>query len=194
LIQELTVSANEFRLGEVWADILRRPYEYLVRRWNWKSAVTSAILRGAIFFTANLSAGRAAAVGAMLTEFSYRILFSGGVGSITQALRKCEPAWAAALSASVVLPVISHLVEFTVHLLRGTPRIRTSVAASVAFTILSALFNLYVMRRGVLVVGEAEDKTLLQDLAAIPRLIAGFVAAGPLALWRMLRRTGRRPD
>lgn len=187
MIEVLTENSEDPSLEAVWADIVRHPYEYLVRRWNWKSALTSAILRGAIFFVANLTAGRKAAVGAMLTEFGYRFFLSGGVGSVTQALRKCEPVWAAALSASVVIPAVSHMVEFTVHYLRGTPRIGASVSASIAFTILSALFNLYVMRRGVLVVG-AERKSLLEDLAALPGLLVGFAAAGPLVLWRMIRR------
>lgn len=25
-------------MGDAWAEIVRHPYEYLVRRWNWKSA------------------------------------------------------------------------------------------------------------------------------------------------------------
>jgi hypothetical protein len=175
------------RLDAVWADIARHPYEYLVRRWNWKAGVLSGMLRGAIFFATNLPAGRDAAVGATLTEFCYRILLSGGIGSVTEALRKCEPAWAAALTASVALPVFGHLMEFMVHFLRGTPRIRTSIAVSIAFSIFSALFNLYVMRHGVLVVG-GERRALIEDLAALPWLLAKFLAAGPLALWRKLRR------
>jgi len=176
------------RLEAVWADIARHPYEHLVRRWNWKSAVTSVILRAIIFFSTNLSAGLDAAYGAVITEFGYRVLLSGGIGALTQALRKCEPAWAAALSISVVLPIISHLVEFTVHFVRRTPRLGRSVGVSIAFTILSALFNLYAMRHGVLVVGR-ESKTLLEDLAALPRVIVGFLAAGPAALWRILHRS-----
>ncbi len=184
---ELTEHTGGLGLQAVWIDIACHPYQYLVRRWNWKSGVTSVILRATIFFSTNLSAGLDAALGAVATEFGYRILFSGGVGSLTQALRRCEPPWAAALSISVVLPIISHLVEFTVHFLRGTARLKTSVGVSIAFTILSALFNLFVMRRGVLVVG-TEGKTLLQDLAAMPRLIVQFVAFGPVILWRALHR------
>jgi hypothetical protein len=181
--------AGEARLGAAWADMARRPYEYLVRRWNWKAAVTSATIRGGIFFATNLGAGRDAALGAMVTEFGYRTLLSGSIGSVIQALRACEPAWAAALTASVVLPIISHLVEFTVHFLRGTPRIKTSIGVSVGFTVISALFNLYAMRRGVLVVGGQGSQTLIEDLAALPRIFAGFISAGPLALWRLLRRS-----
>ena len=172
-----------------WLDIARHPYEHLVRRWNWKSAVTSTIIRGAIFFTVNLSAGSDAAVSALLTEFGYRALLSGVIGSVTQTLRKCQPAWAATLSASIVLPAFTHLVEFTVHSIRGTPRLAAGVAASIAFTVLAVLFNLYAMRHGVFLVDQ-DQKSLLQDFAAMPKIIAGFVAAGPIALWRPVRRKG----
>lgn len=175
------------RVSDAWMNIVRHPYEYLVRRWNWKSAVLSAMLRGAIFFSTNLGAGRDAAVRAMLTEFAYRGLLSGVIGSFTEALRSCQPYWAAALTASVMLPAFSHVIEFTVHSLRGTPRMITSVSVSIGFSIVTVLFNLYAMRHGVLVV-DGEHKTLLEDLVAMPRIIAGFVAAAPLGLWRLLRR------
>jgi hypothetical protein len=38
--------------------------------WNYKSAVTSALIRGALFFAANVSAGWEAATGAFLAEFA----------------------------------------------------------------------------------------------------------------------------
>jgi hypothetical protein len=191
LVLSRTDNISPVSLHDLWVDLSHHPYEYLVRRWNWKAGVISGMLRGGIFFTANLSAGREAAMGAMLAEFCYRILFSGGIGSLTEAMRKCEPAWAASLLASVLLPVLGHLVEFTVHYLRGTPRLGTSVAASIGFSALSTLFNLYAMRRGFLVVG-GERRTLLQDMAALPRLLAGFVAGGPIALWKALRRHRER--
>jgi hypothetical protein len=184
----LTANGPEpLQLGAAWAGIIKHPYEHLVRRWNWKSAVTSAIIRGAIFFTTNLSAGRSAAAGALLTELGYRALLSGVTGSVTQTLRTCQPAWGAALTASVILPGFSHLVEFTVHSLRRTPRMMTSVSVSIAFSVVTILFNLYAMRRGVLVV-DGGGQTLLEDFAMMPRIVAGFVAAGPLALWRLMRR------
>jgi len=41
-----------------------------------------------------------------------------------------------------VLPLIGHFVEFSVHLLRGTPRLGISVAVSVGLTFISPLLNL----------------------------------------------------
>lgn len=177
------------RVSDAWANILRHPYEHLVRRWNWKAAVTSAMLRGAIFFCANLGAGRNAAVAALLTEFAYRALLSGAIGSVTQGLRSCQPYWAATLSAAVVLPAFSHLVEFTVHSLRGTPRMLASVSVSIGFSVVTVLFNLYAMRHGVLI-ADREHTSLVKDLVAMPKIVAGFISAGPQWLWRLLRGRG----
>jgi hypothetical protein len=128
-------------VAAVWADLLRRPDIYLVARWNWKSAMTSALIRGGIYFFSNLSSGFASATSAMLVEFSYRTLLSGAYGSVTQALRDGEPEWAATWSATAVLPLTGHLIEFTIHSLRGTPHLRRSLIASVTFSVLSILFN-----------------------------------------------------
>jgi hypothetical protein len=90
----------------------------------------------------------------------------------------------------VVLPICSHSVEFTVHWLRGTPKLAVSIIASVSFSVLSTLFNTYVQRRGVLVVGDEDRKSLLHDFALMPRMIGGFVALLPMAAWRAIRREG----
>ena len=76
----------------------------------------------------------------------------------------------------VLLPVVSHSLELVVHWWRGTPELTASIVASVAFTAVSTAFNLFAMRRGVLVVG-ATARTLLDDLRAMPRLIVLFVTS-----------------
>jgi hypothetical protein len=72
------------------------------------------------------------------------------------------------------IPVVSHSIEFAVHWLRGTPHLRSSVLASVCFTIVSTLFNLHAMREGVLLAGEG-SASLLADLRSIPRVIRSLV-------------------
>jgi hypothetical protein len=94
--------------------------------------------------------------------------------------------WQASLTVMVLLPLSSHSIEFMVHLVRHTPHLRTSIVSSVCFTCISTLFNLYAMRRGVLVTG-AGSGSVASDMRRIPGLIAGFVAAGPLALYRSVR-------
>jgi hypothetical protein len=157
------------------------------RRWNWKSAVLSSIVRALIFFGVNLTAGLHAALAALLTELTFRGVASGFYGALTEAFRFAEPGWAASLVAMILLPLTGHSLEFAVHLVRGTIKLRPSIAASVCFTAVSTLFNLYAMRRGALVTGEGWQ-SLGQDLKQMPRLVVSFVASGPLAVWRLFGR------
>ncbi len=90
---------------------------------------------------------------------------------------------AAGIAVMIILPVLTHSLELAVHLARGTPKLFTSIVASVCFTAISTLFNLYAMRRGALVVGDGSS-SVASDMRRMPRLIAGFVAAGPMALHR----------
>jgi hypothetical protein len=177
-------------VADVLRDLAAHPVDNLIRRWNWKAAATSVIMRGTIFFTANLSAGLDAALAVLLTEFVFRTLTSGFYGAVLQAFRKAEPAWAAALTTTVLLPLANHTTEFFIHWARGTPKLATSIIASVVFTILSTLFNLHVMRHGVLVVGE-HSHSLWHDMKQMPRLVVSFVAIAPLALYRAFTRKPR---
>lgn len=160
--------------GSVLRQLVADPWEQLVRRWNWKSAVFGALIRGGIFFATNLSAGREAAVGAMLAEFAWRFAVTGFYGAFIQRLRKAEPAWQATLLTAVALPVMNHVIEFAIHYARGTPKLQASIVASVCFTAVSMLFNTYAMRRGYFVVG-AEGRPIGRDFAAVPKIVAGFV-------------------
>jgi hypothetical protein len=174
-------------VSDILRDIVRRPGVHLIRRWNWKSALTSSLLRGVIFFATNLTAGWRAAAGAMAAEFIYRTALSGFYGSVTQSFRHAQPAWASAVFVMVLLPLSSHVIEFVVHYLRGTPKLLLSMIASVIFTAVATLFNWYAMRQGVLVVGEG-NASFGDDMKAMPRVIAEFLLAVPAALWRAVRR------
>lgn len=156
-------------------ELVSRPHQTLLLRWNWKTALLSSLARGSVFFLANLPSGGNAAAAAMLTEFAFRGTTSGFYGAITQSLRRIEPAWRAVAAAFVLLPAVQHSLEFLVHAACGTARLRASLLASMAFTGLSTAVNLYLMRRGLLIVGE-QGRTLRSDLAALPR------AAGELVM------------
>src|SRR5262245_5810417 len=127
----------------VIVTIVQHPVAMLWRRWNWKSATTSAAVRGAIFFCTNLSAGPAAAIQALNTELVRRLATSGFYGAMTEAFRHARPRWKATATAMVLLPAVSHGLELLVHWQRGTPRLAASVAWSVAFTTVSTAFNVF---------------------------------------------------
>ena len=174
------------RLRSALYGLLSRPVELVVRRWNWKAALTSSVVRGLIFFFANIGSGWHAALGAMSAEYLYRAITSGFYGAITQHLGEVEPEWEGAVCAMIVLPLASHSLEFLVHWLRATPHLKTSIVAWLCFTVFSTLFNHYAMRRAAMVVGQ-HSKSIGHDMRAMPRMITGFVAVMPLWAWRRLR-------
>jgi hypothetical protein len=145
--------------------------------WNYKSAVLSAICRAPIFFAANLTAGLDAAAAAFMTEFVFRLATAGFYGALTQAFRRVEPPVLGTLGAVALLPAIAHSLEFIVHWQRGTSELRTSIVASMAFTVLSTSFNLFAMRRGALIAGEG-GAPLLSDLRRMPKLLISFLVLG----------------
>jgi len=161
---------------DVLMKLIRNPQEYLLRRWNYKSALLSALFRGGIFFATNISAGLAAAAGAMLAEFVLRGITTGFYGSITQAFRKAEPVWKSMLTAILLLPVLNHSIELLVHWMRGTPNLWASIGVSACFTALSTCFNLYAMRQGALLVDD-EQQSLWSDMKRMPRIVINFVAS-----------------
>ena len=161
------------------------PVDLFIRRWNWKSALFSALFRGGIFFAVNLKAGWRAAVGAMLAEFAWRTATSGGWGAVTQMLRKVKPEWQAVLGSMLFVPAVSHSIEFTIHYTRGTPMLARSIFVSICFTQISNLFNLYAMHKGALIVGVGA-RPLGEDMRRVPSLIGGFLLVLPRMVGRAL--------
>jgi hypothetical protein len=170
---------------EALADLLLNPWRRLLLRWNWKTALLSACVRGTIFFLANIGAGLGAAIGAMGVEAALFATLAGFYGALAQAFRRAQPAWAATVTVMVLMPTINHALEFVLHYASGTEKVAAGVAASISLSIFSAMFNLFAMRHGVLIVGD-ERASLIDDLRRMPRIVFDFVMAVPRALWRIL--------
>lgn len=155
-------------------------------RWNWKSAFFAGLFRGTMYFLMHIAEGWRAALGAMSVEFFFRIIHGGISGSFVQSLRHAKPEWLATLIVMVLLPTYSHTVEYTLHTLNGDQNRTKSLAISISFSVISALFNLFAMRRGVLITGDdKENESLWADIKKFPRIVAGFVAFLPMKIWRM---------
>ena len=118
---------------DVCADLVHHPLRRVIHRWNWKGATLSAILRGSIFFAANVADGLGVALRATLVDAVFRVPLVGAYAAITQAFRCAEPAWAASLAVMALLPATAHAFEFLVHWTAGTPELGTSMLASIAF-------------------------------------------------------------
>jgi hypothetical protein len=153
--------------------LLKDPGELLIRRWNWKSALYSSVLRASIFFLTNVGAGLDAAYGAMVTELVYRIVTAGFYGALTQSFRRVEPWWQGAVAAVMLLVGVSHTLELFVHWARGTPNLWTSIGVSATLTLLSTLFNLHVMRKGMFVTDRGA-RSLTDDFQRLPGVLLSF--------------------
>lgn len=181
-------------ISEALSGVWRDPAQ-LVRHWNYKGAIMSGSLRAPIFLITYL-VGRESiklALGAAFAQFVFRFIFAGVGGALIQAFRRVEPAWKALLAILLIVPVISHVFEFLVqtgfaHFTQTGDHTDVAIIRSVCISILSALFSLFIMRRDVMIVGEAESKSIWNDLAHFPVLIFEFMMFIPLEIIGMLRR------
>jgi Ni/Fe-hydrogenase subunit HybB-like protein len=134
------------------------------------------------------------ALGAMLAQFLSRGVFGGINGAIIQAFRKVEPAWHAVLTIPLILAAFSHLIEFVVQTFydaaAGTHGKGKAILVSVIISVISAIFNLFAMRRGVLLVKDESGQSLWRDLIRMPWLALEFLSF-PL-VWTVKKRQRRK--
>src|SRR5262245_9399304 len=100
---------------ETCRELAHRPAHHLIRQWNWKNALFTALVRGAVFFAANLLDGFPAAARAFAIDAAFRVPLSGIYASITQSLAAATPRWAALLVIAGLVPAAGHVIEFLVH-------------------------------------------------------------------------------
>jgi len=182
-------------VGDVFRSLARHPAQ-IISRWNWKSALLGAILRASFYFTVYKASKESWIVTftAVLVELSFRFFTSGISGAIVQSFRRAEPRWLATTFVTITLPVFSHTVEYLAHYSQEQFFSNVFAASennarqkafvySVMFSVLSALFNLFVMQHGVLLVGAGQEtKSLGNDLKRIPFLIVEFVTYLPIKI------------
>lgn len=176
------------RVIDVFRYLVRHPIEMLVYRWNWKAAVFSGVLRSMIYLFTHIKEGWRAALGAMSIEFAFRLVVSGASGSLVQAFHKATPVWLATLCVMLMLPAFSHLIEFTLHTLNGDVNKGKAIIISITFSIVSAIFNLFAMRRNTLLVKDANAGSLGQDLVKMPKIVGEFMFFPLIWLWRRSKR------
>lgn len=186
-------------LGEVLRSLIEHPAQ-IITRWNWKSALLGAMLRASFYFTVYKASRESwiVTMTAVVVELSFRFFTSGISGALVQSFRRATPAWLAMLVVSITLPIFSHSIEFITHYVQETyfdtifaasanNARQKAFSISVLFSALSAVFNLFVMRHGVLLVGAGkETNTLWNDFKRIPFLIFEFVTYLPLLILRSI--------
>ena len=184
-------------IRDVFLSLVQHPLQ-IITRWNWKAALLGAFLRASFYFGVYKASRQnwLVTLSAVLVEFSFRFVTSGISGALVQSFRRATPAWLATLIVTISLPIFSHSIEYVSHyaqeqyfssvLPASTNSSRQiAFAVSVLFSVMSAMFNLFIMKHGVLLVGAgSETKSLWSDLKRIPLLVAIFVAYLPRMILR----------
>ncbi|MEO5860201.1 MAG: hypothetical protein ABIR33_14790 [Pyrinomonadaceae bacterium] len=181
-------------IGEALRSVFTDPGQF-VKYWNYKGAVLSGVVRAPIFLITYL-VGRESlrlALGAASLQFMFRFLFAGVGGTLIQSFRRVEPPWKALLAIMLILPFISHLIEFAIQALFAyftstQAHTDNAILRSITVSIMSALFTLFAMRRNVMTVGEEGSRSLLHDVSRLPRLVFEFCAFIPNEIASFIRR------
>lgn len=176
------------RVLDVFRYLVRHPIEMLVYRWNWKAAVLSGTMRSMIYLVTHIKEGWRAALGAMSVEFAFRLVVSGASGSLVQSFHRAQPVWLSTLCVMFLLPAISTIIEFTLHTLNGDAKKGTAIIISITFSILSAIFNLFAMRRNALLVKDKDQQTFARDMIKMPAIVAEFMFYPIVYLWRKSKK------
>lgn len=195
-----SVHDERISIADVFLSLIKHPKQ-IINRWNWKSALLGALLRSFFYFLV-FKASRESwlvTMTAVLVEFSFRFFTSGISGALVQSFRKAKPAWIATLIVFVTLPAFSHTVEFFTHYAQEVyfydvfapsqnKSRQVAFAISVIVSAVSALFNIFMMRNGVLLVGAGEEtKSLWGDAKRIPLLIYEFTLFLPKQIIQFVR-------
>lgn len=192
--EETPPVAESNTISEVWSNLWHNPKQF-IRYWNYKGAILSGAVRAPIFLVTYLIGKESfkLAVGAALVQFIFRFFFAGVGGALIQSFRRVEPAWKALAAILLIVPLISHVFEFLLqfafaYLTATNDHTDEAIVRSICFSVISALFTLFIMRRNVMIVGEAESKSLLHDISRLPLMIFHFCAFIPNEISSMLRR------
>jgi hypothetical protein len=181
------------RLSEITSYLVKHPLQAMIVRWNWKAASLSALLRASIYLSVYFKHGMAEAIGVTLALSIFRFLFGGVNGAIIQSYRRVQPAWHAVLTVPLLLAALSHVMEFIVltgyDAIFGTVGKKNAILISVVVSIISAIFNLFAMRRGALIVRDESMQSFWRDLIRMPWLIFEFISF-PL-IWTYKRKRAK---
>jgi hypothetical protein len=170
------------------SELARHPAQTFFYSWNWKAALLSAMMRAPLFLVATLCQGLEAISVAVLVEAAYSAGISGCYGAFVQKLRCARPLWASGVLILVALPGMLLWLDYKLHLATGMPNLKGGMVAAGILSLLSSLFNWYLMGRGSLLVG-VQGGSFGSDLKRLPTMLVDFVSWVPRYCCRLLRST-----
>ena len=149
--------------------------------WNWKCALLSAGARSAVYLAAMARSRSHDGFAVVLVEIAYVTATAGIYAGMQQRALGIRSRMLGNLVVVLAVPGVAQALDWIAHRTLGaTPPSRATIAVC-AFTIISALFHLHVMRRGAFLTGRA-GRTLRNDFRRMPRLVLGFLMLPVTAL------------
>jgi hypothetical protein len=148
-------------------------YAQALSCWNWKCALLSTSARSLVYLAAMARTGPSSRLAVVAVEIAYVTLTAGLYAGLQQKALGIRSRLLGNLTIALVVPGLAQLLDWLAHRTAGAVAPPRATLAVCVFTAISALFHLYVMRRGVFLSGRGSS--LFDDFRRIPRLIAGFV-------------------
>jgi hypothetical protein len=112
----------------------------------------------------------------VLVEMAYVALTSGLYAGLQQKALGVRSRLLGNAVIVIGVPWLAQTFDWLAHRAAGAPAPARATVAVLCYGTVSALFHLYVMRRGAFLTGRA-GRPLGNDFRRVPRLIGGFVLA-----------------
>lgn len=141
--------------------------------WNWKCALLSAAIRSLAYLAALARSGPHGRVSILAVEIAYVTLTGGLYAGLQQRALGLRSHLLGNGIVALGIPALAQSADWMAHRAVGAPVPLRAILAVSVFACVSALFHLFVMRRGVFLTGQG--RSLADDFRAMPRLIAGFL-------------------
>jgi hypothetical protein len=158
--------------------------------WNWKCALLSATARSLVYLAAMAHSGLRGSLAVVLVEMAYVTLTSGLYAGLQQKALGLRSRILGNTAVVFGVPMLAQLLDWLTHRIAGAPVPGRATLAVCVFAVISALFHLYVMRRGAFLTGH-RGRSLLEDFRRIPRLTVGFIFMPFAVMFSLTTRPAR---
>src|SRR5208283_3075828 len=155
--------------------------------WNWKCALLSATARSMVYLAALARSRPHGRLSIVLVEIAYVALTAGIYAGMQQRALGLRSRLLGNAIVALGVPALAQVLDWLAHRTVGAAIPPRAIVAVSVFAAVSALFHLYVMRRGAFLTGCG--RSLFDDLRRMPRLLASFVFAPVAVVVSLAART-----
>jgi hypothetical protein len=159
--------------------------------WNWKCALLSATARSVVYVAAMAHSNPRGGLAVVAVELIYVSLTAGLYAGLQQRALGFRSRLLGNLTVVVAVPGFAQLLDWFAHRAAHAAVPGRAITAVCVFSLISAIFHLHVMRRGVFITGST-GQTLAADFRRMPMLVAEFLLR-PVTILSGFPARGTRP-